>query len=524
MVYLITNDWYLDSNVQSLTCGDRVTGRCIIELDGVLKLSQILTTNAAVEYSINGMLRKPQRFKRNHRVDKIPFIVEAPFIFPKLMNIEEQSGHNWAMVGIAIIAGGWGDGSRTNLYTTLFIAEFWLKMFSGPFRLALRKLPRQMGLIAYDGTVRATLFTSARLSIVRLYKVGPHSTTKVIKFDKSIGWHVSPGLNGAGKIMVPVPMNIPLSMETTHISIKYKLRFTEKIPGKPNFHVNVPVIVTRKHLVVVKKDSNVQTLTCGDRVTGRCIIELDGVLKLSQIVINIIGFEHAQISEALDREIGKGVHELPFVLPLPNEGIPSSFKATNAAVEYSINGMLHKPQIYKRNHRVDKIPFIVEAPFIFPELMLPRQMVSEKQIGLIANDGSVRATVPSSDMILIDFMVNNRTALQLFTSARLSRVRLYRVGSHKQTKVIKFDKSIGSHVGPGLDGAGKILVPVPMDIPLSMEATHISITYELRFTAKIPGKKNLHNVHGLGNQLGNRLGHQLGHHLLVLLLELPLVS
>ncbi|CAG2102723.1 unnamed protein product [Medioppia subpectinata] len=267
-------------------------------------------------------------------------------------------------------------------------------------------------------------------------------------------------------------------------------------------------------------DSNVQTLTCGDRVTGRCIIELDGVLKLSQIVINIIGFEHAQISEALDREIGKGIHELPFVLPLPNEGIPSSFKATNAAVEYSINGMLHKPQIYKRNHRVDKIPFIVEAPFIFPELMLPRQMVSEKQIGLIANDGTVRATINLNkhgyypgDMILIDFMVNNRTALQLFTSARLSRVRLYRVGSHKQTKVIKFDKSIGSHVSPGLDGAGKILVPVPMDIPLSMEATHISITYELRFTAKIPGKKNLHvNVpvivtrkhmgnHRLGNQV-----------------------
>ncbi|CAG2104889.1 unnamed protein product [Medioppia subpectinata] len=188
--------------------------------------------------------------------------------------------------------------------------------------------------------------------------------------------------------------------------------------------------------------SNERVLTSGDKVTGKCIIEIDGVLKLSQIVINIIGFEYARIEQgrstyyghdrflkvdfnfvgqALDREIGKGLHELPFVLPLPNEGIPSSFKARNAAVEYSINGMLRKPQIFKRNHRVDKIPFIVEAPFILPELMLPRQMVSEKQIGLLANDGSVRGTVS-----------------------------------------------------------------VPMDIPLSMEATHISITYELRFTVKIP--------------------------------------
>ncbi|CAG2104888.1 unnamed protein product [Medioppia subpectinata] len=269
---------------------------------------------------------------------------------------------------------------------------------------------------------------------------------------------------------------------------------------------------------MVVLDSNERILTSGDKVTGKCIIELDGVLKLSQIVINIIGFEYARIEQgrstyyghdrflkvdfnfvgqALDREIGKGVHELPFVLPLPNEGIPSSFKARNAAVEYSINGMLRKPQIFKRNHRVDKIPFIVEAPFILPELMLPRQMVSEKQIGLIANDGSVRGTVNLNkhgfypgDIILVDYIVNNRTAMEVSTSARLSRTRLYHVGSHKRTKTNKFDKCVGLPIHPGIDGSGKIQVSVPMDIPLSMEATHISITYELRFTVKIPGKNN----------------------------------
>ncbi|CAG2104890.1 unnamed protein product [Medioppia subpectinata] len=200
-------------------------------------------------------------------------------------------------------------------------------------------------------------------------------------------------------------------------------------------------------------DSNVDVLTSGDMVRGRCIIELDGVVKLSQIGSHTL-------RRPFDRKLNKGCHELPFTLTLPKGGIPSSYKSRNATVEYTINGIIKKPEMLKLDHRAQIIKLTVEAPFIFPNLMLPRQMVSEKQLGLISNDGTVRATVNlnKQGFYPVDYIVNNRTSLGVTTSARLDR-----------------KTSIGLAVTPGIDGAGMIQVPVPMGIPLSMKITHISI-------------------------------------------------
>lgn len=89
---------------------------------------------------------------------------------------------------------------------------------------------------------RATFYQTQIYMTGERHKTVENSLTEAIEGDE-VAAHT---LVDGGTLTVPIPVNIPLSIKSELITLKYFLHVTLDIPLATDIHVNLPVIITSR--------------------------------------------------------------------------------------------------------------------------------------------------------------------------------------------------------------------------------------------------------------------------------------
>ena len=90
-----------------------------------------------------------------------------------------------------------------------------------------------------EATPRATLYQT------KVYLFGElHKADTIAVTDSVVGKKVDKHSNGSEILNIAIPEDIPLSIKSELIAVKYSIHVTLDIPHAFDIHVNLPLIVT----------------------------------------------------------------------------------------------------------------------------------------------------------------------------------------------------------------------------------------------------------------------------------------
>lgn len=92
-----------------------------------------------------------------------------------------------------------------------------------------------------EATPRATLYQTIVYLFGERHKASQTAITEAI-----VGQKVDKHSNGKEVLAITIPHDIPLTIKTELISIKYHIHVTLDIPHAFDIHANVPIVVTTR--------------------------------------------------------------------------------------------------------------------------------------------------------------------------------------------------------------------------------------------------------------------------------------
>ncbi|XP_013779873.1 arrestin domain-containing protein 3-like isoform X1 [Limulus polyphemus] len=280
-------------------------------------------------------------------------------------------------------------------------------------------------------------------------------------------------------------------------------------------------------------DGNKAVFYPGQEVSGKCVVDLRGDMKMKSLRVFMRGVakvhwtesrstgnrlgaytEHynAEIEYFFKKQVlfggdtgegrevlAEGHHEFPFSFQLPSGGISTSFEGKYGSIRYWLKAEVEKPWTF--NHKTKKA-FTVISPIDInrTEYMMAVENSIEKTlccwcctsgpISLYAHTDRKGYCPGESIAITADF--ENLSSRTIIPHATLHQTQTFIAGGKSRSRISKFTIVTGPAIQPGRTANWDAqLLKIPAVSPSIINSCLIRVDYAVRLTLQIPGAYNL---------------------------------
>lgn len=271
----------------------------------------------------------------------------------------------------------------------------------------------------------------------------------------------------------------------------------------------------------------------GDQVSGQCILELKGDMKMRALRMFMRGVakvhwtesrstgtrlgaytEHynAEVEYFFKRQLlfggdhsdmretlAEGRYEFSFNFELPLEGISTSFEGKHGSVRYWLKAEMDKPWSF--NHKTKKA-FTVISPIDInkPEYQMPVENNMEKILCCwLCTSGPISVSARTDrrgycpgESIAISAEFENHSSRTVIPYATLHQTQMFFANGKTRIRGTKFTVLTGLPISPGSQASWDAqLVKIPAVSPSITNCCVIKVEYYVKVALHIPGAYNL---------------------------------